>query len=124
MEPKIQLLYDYEILNIAKQESLALLPMIGSLQEQYPNAEWEDVVHTVTAYIAEHGFEGVPTTLVPVPVVEPEPLPVEEIEEPVEVAPTIAPVVEEEFEDFNDLPAKKPLNINIRNILQEVQGKV
>ena len=126
MEPKIQLLYDYEILDIVKQESLALLPMVIGLQNKYPDALWDDVAYTISSYVAENGFEGVPTTIVPVPVVEPEP--VEEVEvEPVveEVEPIAIPVVEEEeFEDFNNLPVKKPLNINIRNILQEVQGKV
>lgn len=127
MEPKIQLLYDYEILNIAKQESLALLPMVHNLREKYPDALWEDVEHTITAYVYEHGFDGVPTSIVPKPVEEPEPEPEPEVvedpvaEEPLVIAP---PVEHEEFEDFHNLPSKKPSTINVRNILQEIKGKV
>lgn len=129
MEPKIQLLYDYEILNIAKQESLALLPMVYNLREKYPDALWEDVEHTITAYVYEHGFDGVPNSLVPKPVEEPEPEPETEpevVEDPVEEKRlVIAPPAEhEEFEDFHNLPSKKPSTINVRNILQEIKGKV
>lgn len=116
MEPKIQLLYDYEIKDIVKKESLALLPMIDYLQGEYPSAPFEDIERTISAYVAEHGFEGVPKRLVPKPVE-----PVVEVEEPEPVI--VAPEPEEEYEDLSKSKPRQA-SVNIRNILQEIKGKV
>lgn len=119
MEPKIQLLYDYEIIDIAKKESLALIPMIGYLQGEFPAATFEDIERTIAAHLDQHGFTGVPKAIVPKPV---EPVVEPEIVEPEQKAP-----VEVEPEDhYEDLHEAKPrqVSINIRNILQEIQGKV
>jgi hypothetical protein len=66
----ISLLYDFEIDKIAQEKSLSLLPLIRHVLSSWPDADWEDVSHTISEHVKEHGFNGFPDELLTHPVVE------------------------------------------------------